>query len=158
MLAAIDDEQYAALQEALLHETLAAIDDEQYAALQEELRCGAEHLIFSSCIGGFKWDTGRFDAFETMLAILRARLDHPGVAPEKLASIDADLKAFMECREPGQAERSEPASYPGDLLCSWSMFDGVPEPCAACDSKSFAPGGMQCCGAADLASCARPWA
>eukprot|EP00955_Chlamydomonas_euryale_P075194 362245-Chlamydomonas_euryale.AAC.2 len=52
-----------------LHEALAAVSDSAYAALQEGLRCGAEHLLFSSSIGGFKRDSGRYDAFETMLAV-----------------------------------------------------------------------------------------
>ena len=54
---------------------------------QAGLRCGAEHLTYSSMVGGFKWDTGKWDAFETLMEILRARLDHPGVAPEQLSQV-----------------------------------------------------------------------
>ena len=33
------------------------------------------------------------------------RLIHPGVPPEKLAELDPDFRAFMECRDPGQEEQ-----------------------------------------------------
>lgn len=54
---------------------------------QAGLRCGAEHLTYSSLVGGFKWDTGKWDAFETFMEILRARLDHPDVPPERLSQV-----------------------------------------------------------------------
>lgn len=46
--------------------------------------------------------THRFDAFETVMAILRARLVHPGVKPEDLAKVDTELAAFMRC-EPSES-------------------------------------------------------
>ena len=33
------------------------------------------------------------------------RLLHPDVPPGDLAKLDGDFRAFMECREPGQAEQ-----------------------------------------------------
>ena len=46
---------------------------------QVALRCGAEHMTFSSFIGSFKWDYGRYDAFETTLEVRRQRGGQHGV-------------------------------------------------------------------------------
>ena len=35
---------------------------------------------------------GKYDAFETTLEVLRAMVDHPGTPPDKLASVDDDLR------------------------------------------------------------------
>ena len=37
--------------------------------LQRAQRCAAEHMTYSSVIGGFKWDTGRYDAYETVMEV-----------------------------------------------------------------------------------------
>ncbi|KAG2488891.1 hypothetical protein HYH03_012521 [Edaphochlamys debaryana] len=84
-----------------LHKILAAISPEEYARKVSQLRCAAQHLAFSTVTGSFMGESGRFDAFETLLEILRAKADHPGVAPEQLRRVDASLDAFMECREAG---------------------------------------------------------
>ena len=36
---------------------------------QSRLRCAAEHMTFSSIIGGFAWDIGKYDAFETIMEV-----------------------------------------------------------------------------------------
>ena len=35
---------------------------------------------------------GKYDAFETTFEVLRAMVDHPGTPPDKLASVDDDLR------------------------------------------------------------------
>ncbi len=38
---------------------------------QRALRCAAQHFVWSGIAGGFMGETGQFDAFETLLEILR---------------------------------------------------------------------------------------
>jgi hypothetical protein len=47
---------------------------------QDRLYCGAQHLFFTSIFGSVLGDDGKYDAFETILEILRARRAHPGQA------------------------------------------------------------------------------
>ncbi len=37
--------------------------------LQAELLCAAQHLTWSGMVGGFMWDSGKYDAFETTLEV-----------------------------------------------------------------------------------------
>ncbi|KAG1660242.1 hypothetical protein FOA52_007639 [Chlamydomonas sp. UWO 241] len=150
-----------------LHTRLAGIDAHAYTDLQAALACAAEHLTWSSIIGGFKWDTGKYDAFETTLEILRSMLAHPGVPPERLREVDAELAAFMECRSGGGGRGGDAPqaatvpSAPQDMVCSLSKFDeeATRDPCSGCVSRStgVVPGGMACCGAASLGRCPRLW-
>ena len=63
------------------------------------LRCAAQHMAFSSVTGAYMGESGRFDAFETLLAVLAARARHPDTPPERLRQADPVLDAFMDCRE-----------------------------------------------------------
>ena len=38
-------------------------------SLQGHMRCAAEHMSYSSLTGGFRWDVGRYDAFETIMEV-----------------------------------------------------------------------------------------
>eukprot|EP00798_Chlamydomonas_sp_ICE-L_P024846 gene24846-10500_t len=136
-----------------LHDILGAVTDEQHTAMKRNLRCAGEHLSFSSFIGGFKWEDGRYDAYETVMEILRVRLLYPDAKPGEFSKLDKDFAAFMECRLPS-------ASKEPDHLCSLSEYDG--KPCLKCINShhGFVPGGVMCCSAPDpaLTSCHRPWA
>ncbi|KAG2495607.1 hypothetical protein HYH03_006207 [Edaphochlamys debaryana] len=90
-----------------LHEILGAISPEEYARKVPRLRCAAQHLAFSTVTGSTMGESGRFDAFETLLEVLRAKAEHPGVAPEGLRRVDARLDAFMECRGEEEGEGAE---------------------------------------------------
>ncbi|KAG1670893.1 hypothetical protein FOA52_000395 [Chlamydomonas sp. UWO 241] len=144
-----------------LHTLLSDIGPEAYAGMQRALHCGAQHMTFSSFLGSFQWDDAKYDAFETILAILRARIDNPGVAPEKLWEVDPDFRAFMECRSKDQ-DKWEPPSQPPTNLCLHSVFDADEHSEDACEpcfkrNNGIIPGGASCCKAASLAACPRAW-
>ncbi|KAG2443680.1 hypothetical protein HXX76_002028 [Chlamydomonas incerta] len=87
-----------------LHTILAGIGPEEYARKVRSLRCAAQHMAFSSVTGAYMGESGRFDAFETLLAVLAARARHPDTPQERLRQVDPALDAFMDCREgPGAA-------------------------------------------------------
>ncbi len=44
-------------------------------------------------------ESGRYDAYETLLEVLRAKAAHPHAAPEELRRLDPRFDAFMDCRE-----------------------------------------------------------
>eukprot|EP00955_Chlamydomonas_euryale_P098772 365169-Chlamydomonas_euryale.AAC.1 len=46
---------------------LAGITPAELSALQSNLRCAAQHLSYSSASGGFFGESGKYDAFETIL-------------------------------------------------------------------------------------------
>lgn len=54
-----------------MHNMLASIDDDKLAGMHSNLRCAAEHMTYSSIVGTFMGESGRYDAFETILEILR---------------------------------------------------------------------------------------
>ncbi|KAG2495587.1 hypothetical protein HYH03_006187 [Edaphochlamys debaryana] len=164
-----------------LHRILAAVTPEEYGRKVSRLRCAAQHLAFSTVTGSTMGESGRFDAFETLLEVLRAKAEHPGVAPEGLRRADARLDAFMECRgeEEGEGdgsglrvvERKDGASSAAgaragqpQLLCSVSPFDaGDPDVrmCSKVFDLSFRPygpsAGLMCEASTDLVACPRPW-
>jgi hypothetical protein len=142
-----------------LHEILGKIDDKEYRRLQKNLRCGAEHMTYSGFLGSFKWDIGKYDAFETMLEILRARLKHPGLEPHLLAEKDEEFRAFMECREVGKEDPEEPQKLP-QVLCSFSTLDSDPPGCEECLKvhHGIIPGGASCCDSPKkISKCHRAW-
>ncbi|GIL43909.1 hypothetical protein Vafri_1495 [Volvox africanus] len=85
-----------------LHEVLAAIRPEEYERKVELLRCAAQHMAFSTITGATQGESGKFDAFETTLEILRAKAAHPDAAPGQLRQLDPQFDAFMDCRDPDQ--------------------------------------------------------
>ncbi|MEW5302327.1 MAG: hypothetical protein WDW36_005126 [Sanguina aurantia] len=64
---------------------------------KDRMACSAQHLYWTSFFGAILGETGNFDAFETLLAILAARLRHPGLAPGKLAGADPPFRRFLDC-------------------------------------------------------------
>lgn len=52
-------------------------------------------------MGSLWGESGRYDAFHTLMALLRARLRHPGLPPEQLHSRDPAWRAFVECQAGG---------------------------------------------------------
>ncbi|KAG2488893.1 hypothetical protein HYH03_012523 [Edaphochlamys debaryana] len=96
-----------------LHKILAAISPEEYELKVSRMRCAAQHMAFSLSEGASMGESGRFDAFETLLEILRAKAAHPDVPFERLRRVDAQLDAFMECRDPEAEEEGERSTAAG---------------------------------------------
>jgi len=88
-----------------LHEVLEGMSEQKYAALKARLRCAAQHLMYSTFVGGFMQEDGRYDAFETLMWILRMRLKYPEAPPEQYRQLDREFAHFLECRlSPAQEE------------------------------------------------------
>ncbi|KAG2483243.1 hypothetical protein HYH03_017900 [Edaphochlamys debaryana] len=96
-----------------LHEILEAIGPDELLRKQRALRCAAQHMVYSSIVGGLFGEDGRFDAFETTLEVLRVMRQHPDAPPESYRAIDKDFDAFMDCRDPPGFKAGGPAP---DLL------------------------------------------
>ena len=43
-------------------------------------------------------ETGEFDAFNTIMAILRMRKKYPDAKPEDFFSLDAEFRDFVDCK------------------------------------------------------------
>ncbi|PNH04401.1 putative glucuronosyltransferase, partial [Tetrabaena socialis] len=80
------------------HHILGALNGQDVKGIQGALRCAAQHMYFSSTFGEVTGDDGRYDAFETLMEVLRMRRDHPGLAPERYAREDARFADFANCR------------------------------------------------------------
>jgi hypothetical protein len=50
---------------------------------QAALRCASLHLRWSSILGGSVGEDGRFDAFATLMQILRVKAQRPELKPEE---------------------------------------------------------------------------
>uniref|UniRef100_A0A7S3QYI9 Exostosin GT47 domain-containing protein n=1 Tax=Dunaliella tertiolecta TaxID=3047 RepID=A0A7S3QYI9_DUNTE len=143
----------------VMHKILESVGEEEYARKQVALRCAAQHLHYASMVGGMMQESGRYDAFETTLEVLRVRVDHPGVAPQEYAQVDSDFKKFMACgaEEFGELPPPEPNSV---ALCSISAID-TKNKCSPClrlyGNTMGPPGGAVCCGHLNLATCPRNW-
>ena len=85
-----------------MHEILGAVSKQQLKQYQARLWCGAQHLFWSSMYGSILGDDGRYDAFETVMEILRVKLKYPELAPEQYADKDEDFKRFMHCESGGE--------------------------------------------------------
>jgi len=141
----------------ILHEILAAVDEETYRRKQAALRCGAQHVLFSSMRGSLIGESGHYDAFETTLEILRAHIDHPGVPPQDLQKVDEKFKRFMACGADEVGQEPPPREPGTPAVCSKSAFDG-PSSCRHCVYKSLLGGAhTMCCNSLDLAACPRLW-
>ncbi|KAG2488688.1 hypothetical protein HYH03_012689 [Edaphochlamys debaryana] len=141
-----------------LHTLLGAMPLERVQAMQAQLPCMAQHLYYSSSLGAVFGEDGRYDAFETLMEILRVRQEHPGVSPERYREVDERFRAFADCR------LGEPR--PG-VLCTQGGERLRPDTptCRECHKlseqhrtgSSFlnAPGGAICCAEPNAAKCAR---
>jgi hypothetical protein len=102
-----------------LHEVLAAIGNASLEAMQDRLHCAAQHLYYSSTLGAVMGENGQYDAFETLLEVLRMRRDHPGVPPARYAEVDSQFADFVACRlsQPGAACLGIRQSTDSDASC-----------------------------------------
>lgn len=88
---------------------------------QDRMACTTQHLSYTSFFGANLGESGAFDAFETLMAILAARLRHPGVPPDKLAGLDILLGRFMECM-PGESLFYFAFTWIFVVACTWSLY------------------------------------
>lgn len=115
--------------------------------LQANLACAARHLYWAGTWGAiFAGDSGEFDAFNTLLAILRAKLRHPGVPAAQLRAVDAELARFMACQSPVRSTHQAP-------LCVRPNCERVQQPWPY--GRQVRVGGAVCDGAPNLAACRR---
>jgi hypothetical protein len=56
-------------------------------------------MFWSSIYGGVLCDEGKFDAFETVMEILRMKLLYPDMHPKNYTAKDAAFKRFMRCED-----------------------------------------------------------
>eukprot|EP00195_Chlamydomonas_chlamydogama_P007154 CAMPEP_0202896838 /NCGR_PEP_ID=MMETSP1392-20130828/5751_1 /ASSEMBLY_ACC=CAM_ASM_000868 /TAXON_ID=225041 /ORGANISM="Chlamydomonas chlamydogama, Strain SAG 11-48b" /LENGTH=484 /DNA_ID=CAMNT_0049582321 /DNA_START=368 /DNA_END=1822 /DNA_ORIENTATION=+ len=139
-----------------LHEVLAAISEEKLEKMQEAVACASKHLWWSSMWGGIFGEDARYDAFATVMEILRVRVEHPTAQPHQYAKVDERWRKFAECKlddEPPQDVQ----------LCSYGFDDALRKYSVAglCDLRRYGkygiPGGAICQGAPTIAQCPRPW-
>ncbi|KAL4427669.1 hypothetical protein ABPG75_001758 [Micractinium tetrahymenae] len=149
-----------------MHEVLAGIaGGPRLKEFQDSLLCAAKHMFWAGTYGRiFGDDSGEYDAFNTLMAILRAKRRHPGVPADQLRETDSQLKQFMECRLP------KVAGSGGEPLCLYSAkpstaAQGGEEPCIPASAplvqvagfkiRRMQPGGAVCHGAPNIAQCHR---
>ncbi|GLI68736.1 hypothetical protein VaNZ11_013227 [Volvox africanus] len=129
----------------------------EVASKQKRLKCAAQHMFYSSSLGAILGEDGRYDAFETLMEILRLRKEHPDVPPEKYQKVDEQFRKFVNC-ELGDAEQVP--------LCTQGKEIQVEgrKSCKDCRHKdgvgaSFfsTSGGMLCCENDDMTRCPRVW-
>ncbi len=65
---------------------------------QEKLKCAAQHFHWSTNLGGIMLETGEFDAFNTIMAILRMRKKYPEAKPEEFYDLDQEFRDFTDCK------------------------------------------------------------
>eukprot|EP00798_Chlamydomonas_sp_ICE-L_P031280 gene31280-6425_t len=132
----------------------------QYPYAQDGLQCAAQHLAYSSITGSIMGESGKYDAFETTLQILRMKKKYPKAMPFEFVDLDDDFRAFMDCRLGLQATHA----WTRRELCSQSTVAPHKEfLCGDCSSshksnRAFGiPGGFVCCGHNSLGDCPRLW-
>ncbi|GFR41320.1 hypothetical protein Agub_g2004 [Astrephomene gubernaculifera] len=81
-----------------LHEVLGALSEARIETMQERIRCAAQHMYFSSTFGEVMGEDGRYDAFETLMEVLRMRRDYPGVDPSQYTALDKRFADFVNCQ------------------------------------------------------------
>jgi hypothetical protein len=141
---------------------LSSISDAKLAAMQKRVACASKHLWWSSFWGGIFGEDGRYDAFATVMEILRVRIEHPGTKPEEYSKVDERWRRFAACElEEGDGEDKE--GVEGELCTFGAEWDQSQEeiaPTALCRSRAYGkygiPGGAICQGAKSLADCPRP--
>ncbi|KAG2498002.1 hypothetical protein HYH03_004261 [Edaphochlamys debaryana] len=144
-----------------MHDILAAINFTDYIYLQAGARCAAQHLYYSTTFGEVMGEDGRFDAFETLMEILRMRKQYPGVPPERYMKADSRFADFVTCDQ-----RINGVKVP---LCTqnrlvrgreWKhcreLYPGVPM--RYMDMFYSWPGGAVCGANRRVATCPRSWA
>lgn len=94
--------------------------------LQTQLACAAQHIFWSSIYGGVLGDDGRYDAFETVMEILRVKLLYPDLEPGRYVEKDEAFRRFMHCgRDEGARHASlliESSEIPWFRMCQEVMY------------------------------------
>ncbi|KAL6761691.1 acetylglucosaminyltransferase [Haematococcus lacustris] len=142
-----------------LGQLLESFTDQQVADMQRRTSCAAQHLHWSSSLGGIMKETGEFDAFATIMAILRMRTRHPGVDPSTYYQVDPEFRDFVDCK-PGPTSGPPPGP-----LCTMFIGTGQAEQYGwddVCPDATYfmrckigPPGGAVCAHAKNMASCTR---
>ena len=170
-----------------LHKILDRIeaDKGKMKKMQRSIKCAAQHLVYSSITGGILGDDGKYDAFESTLAVLFSMAKYPGTPVEKLYDVDSEFRRFMNCgnedmdmeesdQETSDSEKSDQGTDGSEKekvetsdysLCSHSFIDlakKLRQSCYSClvgQSNSHGlPGGAICCGSRGyLTECPRAW-
>ncbi len=130
---------------------------------QDNLLCAAKHMFWAGTYGLiFQDDAGEYDAFNTLMAILRAKRRHPGVPAGRLREVDSQLRLFMECRLPReQGSSGEPLCvHTADPSRAAHRESCIPAGAPLLQVAGFKvrrmpPGGAVCQGAPNIAQCRR---
>ncbi|GIL43551.1 hypothetical protein Vafri_1253 [Volvox africanus] len=143
-----------------LPQILNNVSSETLQDMQKRLKCAAQHMFYSSSLGAILGEDGRYDAFETIIEILRVRKERPDVPPEKYVDVDERFRKFIDCDLGGP----DP-----NVLCNQGpdrQYKHMPT-CGECqrnvaDQRTggtfFAwAGGLVCCSELDLTKCPRVW-
>ncbi|KAG2448653.1 hypothetical protein HYH02_006010 [Chlamydomonas schloesseri] len=143
-----------------LHEILEDLPPSQVEQMQSRLHCAAQHMFYSSSLGAIIGEDGRYDAFETIIEILRVRKAHPDTPPEQYVEVDERFRKFANCELGGPDPKT---------LCAQGTDRQHPDmpTCAECHRQVSArrsgssffswAGGLVCCSELDLAKCPRVW-
>eukprot|EP00798_Chlamydomonas_sp_ICE-L_P028891 gene28891-32083_t len=78
------------------------VDGGRLESMQSKLHCVAQHLAYSSLSGSFMGESGKFDAFETIMEILRMKSKFPKAMPFEYYDLDPEYVKFMDCQEPSK--------------------------------------------------------
>ena len=73
-------------------------DKKEFELKQARVRCAAQHFHWSGNLGSIMLETGEFDAFNTIMAILRMRRKYPDKKPGEFYSLDEDFRNFVDCK------------------------------------------------------------
>ncbi|KAG2482982.1 hypothetical protein HYH03_018108 [Edaphochlamys debaryana] len=138
-----------------LADVIEGFTPEQVSDMQAKTACAAQHLHWSTNLGGIMGETGEFDAFNTIMAILRMRKKRPDLKPGQYYAEDEEFRNFVDCKPFNPAVKHKP-------LCSMFVsplmmfYDDI---CPKQLYRHFLRrrmgpvGGAVCVGAKDTASC-----
>ncbi|KAG2452928.1 hypothetical protein HYH02_002267 [Chlamydomonas schloesseri] len=138
-----------------LADKLEAFSEAQVARMQERTACAAQHLHWSTNLGGIMGETGEFDAFNTIMAILRMRRKRPDLKPEQYYDTDEDFRNFIDCKPYRPSARHTPlcTMYVGPGMEPRGFEDACPAARYYFRRKMGPPGGAICALANSTAAC-----
>ncbi|KAG2446120.1 hypothetical protein HXX76_000719 [Chlamydomonas incerta] len=130
------------------------------AQMQVRLRCAAQHMYYSTTFGEIMGEDGRYDAFETLMEVLRVRKERPELHPRDYAAQDKRFHDFIHCRLPPTGGRVQLCTQ-NRLVKSHNIthcresYDAVPMRWM----RMFYswPGGAVCGRNRDVGRCPRSW-
>ena len=135
-----------------LPQILAAFLKSSSLTIMSKMACAARHLQWSSYYGGSYGEDGRYNAFYTIMEILRVRLVHPLMHPSKYASLDERFGKFMRC-ELGESHRESNPLCTHATNSNTSLYPTPP--CPKRRGPYGIPGGAICQDKPNLAACPR---